>query len=107
MRAIHARLGEALAPGELAAALFVSLRSLQRHLGEALGCSPGELILAVKMREARRLLETGELQVQQVAHRVGYDDPAHFSRRFKAYFGLAPVIAVESARRPDERSSVA
>ncbi len=107
VRAIHARLGETLAPGELAGALFVSLRSLQRHLGEALGCSPGELILAVKMREARRLLETGELQVQQVAHRVGYDDPAHFSRRFKAYFGLAPVVAVESARRPDERSSVA
>ncbi len=107
VRAIHARLGATIAPGALAGALFVSLRTLQRHLVESLGCSPGELILAVKMREARRLLETGELQVQQVAHRVGYDDPAHFSRRFKAYFGLAPVVAVESARRADERSSVA
>ncbi len=107
VRAIHARLGENLAPGELARELFVSLRSLQRRLDESLGCSPGELILAVKMREARRLLETGGLQVQQVAHRVGYDDPAHFSRRFKSYFGLSPVALLERGERREERSSVA
>lgn len=107
VRAIHARLGEAISPAELAAAVHVSLRTLQRHLTESLGCSPGELLLAVKMREARRLLEAGELQVQQVARRVGYDDPAHFSRRFKAYFGLSPAVAAEGERSRGARSSVA
>lgn len=107
VRAIHARLAEAVSPAELATAVHVSLRTLQRHLTESLGCSPGELLLAVKMREARRLLETGELQVQQVAHRVGYDDPAHFSRRFKAYFGVSPVAATGSERQGGERTSVA
>ncbi len=91
LRAIRGRIGAALTPADLAAALFVSLRTLERHVGEALGCSPGELILAVKMREARRLLDQGGLQVQEIAHRVGYEDPAHFSRRFKVYFGSTPA----------------
>lgn len=108
VRAIREHLDEALSPGALAGALYVSLRTLQRQLTETLGCSPGELILAVKMREARRLLERGELQVQQVARRVGYDDPGHFSRRFKAYFGHTPAAALlDSGRHREERTSVA
>lgn len=91
LKAILDRLDQPLSPAELSDQLFVSLRTLQRHLTGALACSPGELILAVKMREARRLLERGGLQVQEVARRVGYDDPAHFSRRFKAYHGASPT----------------
>ena len=100
MRAIHERLTAPLAPTELADALCVSLRTLERQLTEALGCTPSELILAVKMREARRLIARPELQVQEIARRVGYDDPAHFSRRFKAYFGLAPAACRQAAQRP-------
>jgi AraC-like DNA-binding protein len=106
MRSVRGRLEQALTPAELADALFVSLRTLQRHLAGELACSPGELILAVKMREARRLLESGADQVQEVARRVGYDDPGHFTRRFKAYFGIAPGnllasrSAAANARRP-------
>jgi AraC-like DNA-binding protein len=100
MRAIHDRLAAPLAPTDLADALFVSLRTLERHLTEALGCTPSELILAVKMREARRLIARPELQVQEIARSVGYDDPAHFSRRFKAYFGLAPAAWRQAAERP-------
>ena len=97
LRAIHDRVGAPLTPAELASALFVSLRTLERRLTVALACTPGELILVVRMREARRLLEQRELQVQEVARRVGYDDPAHFSRRFKAYFGLSPAAWRQAA----------
>ena len=108
IRKIRDGLSTPLRPAELARALFVSLRTLERHLTEALACSPGELILAVKMREARRLLERSALQVQEIARRVGYDDPAHFSRRFKAYFGVAPaVFAAARAEAPGRARSVA
>lgn len=99
LRAVRARLAAALTPAQLADALCMSLRTLERHLTETLGCSPGELILAEKMREARRLLAQGGLQVQEVARRVGYDDPAHFSRRFKAYFGVAPKAFAAARER--------
>lgn len=91
MRTIQARLADALTPADLAGSLFVSLRTLQRHLARTLACTPGELILAVKMREARRMLEHGDRQVQEVARRVGFEDPGYFARRFRAYFGITPA----------------
>ncbi len=89
--AARARLAEPLSPAELARTLFVSLRTLQRALSDSLDCSPREMIIAVKMEAARALLQDGLARVQDVARAVGFDDPAHFTRRFKAYFGRAPV----------------
>lgn len=105
--AIFRRLGEPLTPARLADDLFVSLRTLERGLAFALGCTPSQLILAVKMREARRLLDTGVLRVGDVAERVGYADPFHFSRRFKAFWGRSPSemrAAPESVSRLARRS---
>lgn len=87
---IYERIDQALTPSDLADALHVSLRSLERGLSLALDCSPRELILAAKMREARRLLETQELNVTGVAYRLGFSSPSHFSRRFRAFFKQSP-----------------
>ncbi|MBX3725632.1 MAG: helix-turn-helix domain-containing protein [Xanthomonadales bacterium] len=88
--AVEARLARSITPAELAAALHVSLRTLQRRLAEAPACTPSELIDSVKMRHARKMLEEGELTVREIAERVGFGDPGHFSRRFRAHWGLPP-----------------
>jgi AraC-like DNA-binding protein len=80
-----------MTPADLADGLNVSLRSLQRGLAGSLGCSPRELILAIKMREAKRHLLEGDARVQEAARAVGFDDPFHFSRRFKAYYRVSPT----------------
>lgn len=87
---IYAQIEEPLSPSDLAKSLNVSLRSLERGLSLALSCSPRELILAVKMREARRLLEAGELNVTAVSYRLGFSSPSHFSRRFREFFKRSP-----------------
>ena len=87
---IYDRIEEPLSPSDLAESLHVSLRSLERGLSLALDCSPRELILAAKMREARRLLQTGELNVTGVAYRLGFSSPSHFSRRFRSFFKQSP-----------------
>ncbi len=77
---------------ELAAAVGVSLRYLQalfRDLGE----TPSECIWKRRLRiAARDLLDPrlADAGVGQVAFACGFSDVAHFSRRFKAEFGLAP-----------------
>lgn len=87
---IYAHLREPISPSGLAQSLNLSLRSLERGLSMALDCTPRELILAVKMREARRLLESGELNVTGVAYRLGFSSPSHFSKRFREFFGRSP-----------------
>jgi AraC-like DNA-binding protein len=44
------------------------------------------------MREARRLLGEGR-RVSEVADRLGFANPFHFSRRYKRFYGVAPSEA--------------
>jgi AraC-like DNA-binding protein len=87
---IYEQMDRPTTPADLADGLNLSLRSVQRGLSDSLGCTPRELILAVKMREAKRLLIDDDCRVQEAARAVGFDDPFHFSRRFKSYYGLSP-----------------
>jgi AraC-like DNA-binding protein len=96
---IHGQLGERLAPHELAARLHVSLRTLERGLDHALDCAPRQLITAMKMREAHRMLRSGRYRVKEVAYRLGFADQYHFSRCFKEFYHLPPSAVVPSHDR--------
>jgi len=43
-----------------------------------------------KINGAKILLDSGSLNITQVARRVGYPDPFYFSRVFKKHTGLSP-----------------
>ncbi len=87
---IHEHLEDGYRPAQLADDLFISLRTLERGVAEVFDCSPSRLITAMKMREARRLLETGDYRVNEVASRLGFSSPFYFSRRFRTFFGASP-----------------
>lgn len=56
-----------------------------------LGMSPQRYLAQVRMRAARfRLHETQET-VKEVAKHVGYADPFHFSRAYRAFWGQSPA----------------
>ena len=46
---------------------------------------------ALRVEEAKQMLETGEMGVDEIAGAVGYDDPASFRRLFKRRAGLTPA----------------
>jgi len=87
---VYDKLDQPITPTDLADDLNLSLRSVQRGLSATLNCTPRELILAVKMREGKRLLLDDGCRVQEASRAVGFDDPFHFSRRFKAYYQMSP-----------------
>jgi len=87
---VDSNIEDSLSPGELASELSVSLRTLERGIGAELGCTPRQLILAMKMREARRLLESGRFRVNEVASRLGFTTPSHFSRSFRIFYRVPP-----------------
>ncbi|CAM5571541.1 helix-turn-helix domain-containing protein [Streptomyces abikoensis] len=66
------------------------------------GCSPKDYLLSIRLGRAKELLAATELPVAAVARRVGYADPAYFSRLFTRRVGTAPVrFRARQGRIPD------
>lgn len=73
----------------IAARLFMSGRTLKRRLAEA-HSNFQQLRDEVRYREALRLLAKPELEMAHIAARLGYLDPAHFTRAFRRWSGRTP-----------------
>lgn len=70
--------------------LGVSERHLSRLCREGAGMAAQGVIHAAVLREACRMLAYTRLQVAEVGHRLGFDDPAYFSRFFQQRTGVSP-----------------
>ncbi len=74
---------------QLAAALAVSERQLQRKTKALLGLTPIEYLREYRLRSAHERLTAGDL-VSDTAIAVGFGSHAYFSTCFKARFGYTP-----------------
>lgn len=76
--------------GDIAATIGIKSTSVCRLFRRFQGTSPYQYLLRRKMIQAAEyLVETGGL-VKEAAQRVGFADPYHFSRCFKAVHGVSP-----------------
>ncbi|MGI9822671.1 helix-turn-helix domain-containing protein [Agromyces sp. Marseille-Q5079] len=76
---------------QLADAVGVSARALQRLVHEQLGLTPKWLIGRYRMQEAAQRLATSDPPpLAELAADLGFADQAHFSRQFRAVIGETP-----------------
>ena len=76
---------------QLASALNVSKRQLYRKISALTGQTVHEFITLIRMNHAKELLFIQELSISEVAYRVGFTEPANFSRTFSKQFGETPT----------------
>lgn len=104
---ITARVRAVLVPGiaggypqleEAAGGLAMSGRSLKRKLQQS-GTSFLLLLEEARRRDAHELLAHTDLPVHDVARRLGYMNPANFSRAFSVWTGESPRRYRERLRR--------
>ncbi|HVZ03135.1 AraC family transcriptional regulator [Hyphomicrobium sp.] len=81
----------------VASKLGTTGRSLQRWL-DMHGTSFNRVVDGVMETQAKDLLRQSEISVTQIALRLGYSDPAHFTRAFRRWTGMTP-----SAYRSEQR----
>ena len=65
-------------------------RSFDRRFRAATGYSPLAYIQTLRIEEAKQLLETSSIPVEQVGREVGYEDAASFRRLFRRLTGIGP-----------------
>ena len=82
--------GSDLALDDIARRVASSRRQLQRAYSEIGETTFREHLTAVRMERAAELLRIRGLTVRDVAHRVGYRQPAQFAKAFRRHHGVAP-----------------
>lgn len=74
----------------LAALCGISEAYFRRIFQEKFSISPRAYIIQLRMEYAKKLLQSDQLPVHQVAELCGYYEPCHFSREFSRYTGVSP-----------------
>jgi len=83
----------ALSPSLIAARMGISARTLHAHMALH-GTSFGAELMGYRLERAHALLRgarMGATTVMEVAVRCGFVSAAHFSRRFRARYGVSPA----------------
>ncbi len=62
-----------------------------------LSISPGEYIRRAKLQESKRLIQEGSMNFTEIAAALEYSTVHHFSRQFKAHFGMTPTDYAKQA----------
>jgi AraC-like DNA-binding protein len=90
MALIHREPGRKWSVADLAAAVNVSVSSLDERFREAMGIPPIRYLTGWRMHLAQDLLTGTQLGVAAIARRVGYESEEAFSRAFKRKYAVSP-----------------
>jgi AraC-like DNA-binding protein len=82
--------GQVYSVDALSASVGMSRSAFIKKFAECFGRSPMEFVAAVRLEAGARLLRTSELPVKAVASLVGFASRSHFSRAFRARYGVDP-----------------
>jgi AraC-like DNA-binding protein len=68
----------------------LSRMQVHRKLKAMTGMSAIQFIHSIRLRKAYQFLKETDLNVSEVAYKVGYSDPSYFTRRFVKKFEMTP-----------------
>ena len=90
----------ALSPAEIAASQFMSLRQLYKLFAQR-SSTPAEWIISLRLAGARdELARRPGTPISLVAATWGFRTPGHFTRRFRAAYGILPSAWAEQFKTP-------
>ena len=75
---------------DLADLANMSVRNFQRNFIKALGLSPINYLIQVRLQKARKLLRESDLEIADISALTGFTDVSHFIKCFKKNFKLTP-----------------
>mgnify|MGYP001813611299 CR=1 FL=1 len=93
---IISRISEPPSLQELADEIDLSLKKLKEGFKQIYGDSVFSFLFDYKMEVARKLLESGTHNVNEVGLKVGYSTSSHFIAAFKKKYGTTPKKYIQS-----------
>lgn len=68
----------------------LSERSFKRRFRQATGMAPIDYVQTLRLEEAKQILESSDIAIDEVAAEIGYEDTSFFRRIFRRRVGLTP-----------------
>jgi transcriptional regulator GlxA family with amidase domain len=89
---------------QLATRAYMSRRTFDRRFRTLTGSAPLQWLLTQRVLQAQRLLETTDLQVEEIARRCGFRSPVALRGHFRKQLGVPPASYRETfrTRSPEE-----
>ncbi|MDE7419568.1 MAG: response regulator [Muribaculaceae bacterium] len=75
---------------KLSSEVGVSRAHLHRKMKDLIGMTPSDYIRNIRLKRACELLRRPDIEVTQVAYKIGFTSQPHFSSHFKRYTGFSP-----------------
>jgi len=94
---IIANMAEPPSLQELSDAIGLSLKKLKEGFKQIYGDTVYSFLFDYKMEVARKLLESGDHNVNEVGLKVGYSTSSHFIAAFKKKFGTTPKKYIQNS----------
>ena len=94
---IHDHIQESLDLRSIARAAGLSEFHFARLFKAATGRTPFQFVTRTRMERAKQLLRKTRIPIFEIARRVGYQKPSHFSARFRIICGCRPDAYRKSA----------
>jgi len=70
--------------------LGMSRVQFYRKIKSITGKTPSALILEIRMNAAADLIKKSDLNINEIAYQVGFNDSSYFGKCFKTYYGVTP-----------------
>ncbi len=87
-----------LTPDEISGVVKLSTRQLERLFAKHIGISPKRYYLRLRLEKARDLLRQTDLNVTDVSVACGFKSLSHFSKSYRAAYGISPGLEGGSAQ---------
>ncbi len=84
-------IADPLSSAQLAQAVGLSLRQLERLFRERLARSPMQLYRAIRLERGRTMVRQTSLSLSEVALACGFASNSHFSREYRKHFATTPA----------------
>lgn len=99
MERIRTNFDKPLRIDSLARELGMSASGLHHQFKTVTAMTPLQFQKQLRLQEARRLMLGEDMDAASAGYRVGYDDPAYFTREYKRLFGMPPMRDVGRLRQ--------
>ncbi|WP_436786965.1 GlxA family transcriptional regulator [Yinghuangia sp. YIM S10712] len=91
----------------LATRAYMSRRTFDRRFRSLTGSAPLQWLLTQRVLQAQRMLETTDLQVEEIARRCGFRSPVALRGHFRKQLGIPPAAYREAFRTRDPEEAEA